>query len=46
MIKIINIRNRKDAEDVLNVQIPSYKVEAEIIDSYEIPPLRDTVYTL
>ncbi|PYZ93936.1 GNAT family N-acetyltransferase [Salipaludibacillus keqinensis] len=46
MIKIINISNRKHAKDVLNVQIPSYKVEAEIIDSYEIPPLKDTVYNL
>ena len=46
MIKIINISNRKDAKDVLNVQIPSYKVEAEIIGSYDIPPLKDTVNTL
>ncbi|GGA29218.1 GNAT family N-acetyltransferase [Psychrobacillus lasiicapitis] len=46
MIKIIDISNRKNAEDVLNIQIPSYKVEAEIIGSYEIPPLKDTVYTL
>jgi len=46
LIKIIDISNRKNAEDVLNIQIPSYKVEAEIIGSYEIPPLKDTVYTL
>lgn len=46
MIKIIDISNRKNAEDVLNIQIPSYKVEAEIIGSYEIPPLKDTVHTL
>lgn len=46
MIKEINISNRKNAEKVLNVQIPSYKVEAEIIGSYEIPPLKDTVDTL
>ncbi|MEH7237666.1 GNAT family N-acetyltransferase [Bacillus sp. JJ1562] len=46
MINIIDIRNRKNAEDVLNIQIPSYKVEAEIIGSYEIPPLKDTVSTL
>ncbi|KHF37893.1 GNAT family N-acetyltransferase [Halalkalibacter okhensis] len=46
MIKIIDISNRKHAEDVLNVQLPSYKVEAEIIGSYEIPPLKDTVYTM
>lgn len=46
MIKIIDISNRKNAADVLNIQIPSYKVEAEIIGSYEIPPLKDTVHTL
>ncbi|MEK4092658.1 GNAT family N-acetyltransferase [Viridibacillus sp. FSL H8-0110] len=46
LIKIIDISNSKNAEDVLNIQIPSYKVEAEIIGSYEIPPLKDTVYTL
>ncbi|GAE31629.1 GNAT family N-acetyltransferase [Alkalihalobacillus hemicellulosilyticus] len=46
MIKIIDINNSKYAEDVLNVQILSYRVEAEIIGSYEIPPLKDTVYTL
>ena len=46
MIKIIEISNSKSAEDVLNIQIPSYKVEAEIIGSNEIPPLKDTVYTL
>ncbi|GAE36685.1 GNAT family N-acetyltransferase [Halalkalibacter akibai] len=43
---MINISNRKIAEDVLGIQIPSYKVEAEIIGSAEIPPLKDTVHTL
>lgn len=37
---------RKNAEDVLHVQLPSYRVEAELIGSYEIPPLIDTVDTL
>lgn len=37
---------RKNAEDILNLQIPSYQVEAEIIGSYDIPPLKDTVDTL
>ena len=46
MIKKIDISYRKNAENVLNIQIPSYKVEAEIIGSYEIPPLKDTVDTL
>jgi ribosomal protein S18 acetylase RimI-like enzyme len=46
LIKKINIINSKLAEDVLKIQIPSYKVEAELIDFYEIPPLNDTVNTL
>lgn len=46
MIKKIDITNLKLAEEVLNIQIPSYKVEAEIIEFYDIPPLKDTVYTL
>lgn len=46
MIKIIDISVRDNAKDVLNIQIPSYKVEAEIIGSDEIPPLKDTVKTL
>ena len=46
MIKKIDIRYKKNAEKVLSVQIPSYKVEAEIIGSYDIPPLKDTVETL
>ncbi|MDT8863070.1 GNAT family N-acetyltransferase [Alkalihalobacillus sp. MEB130] len=46
MIKIIDISNSKHAEDVLHIQIPSYMVEAEIIGSYDLPPLKDTVYTL
>lgn len=46
MIKKIDITNPRFAEEVLNIQIPSYKVEAEIIDFYEIPPLKDTVETL
>ncbi|MFJ7183781.1 GNAT family N-acetyltransferase [Lysinibacillus xylanilyticus] len=46
MITKIDITNLKFAEEVLNIQIASYKVEAEIIDFYDIPPLKDTVYTL
>jgi ribosomal protein S18 acetylase RimI-like enzyme len=46
MIKKIDITNPKLAEDVLKIQIPSYKVEAELIDFYEIPPLKDTIDTL
>lgn len=46
LIKKIDITNSKLAKEVLNIQISSYKVEAEIIDFYEIPPLKDTVDTL
>ncbi|CAM3912674.1 GNAT family N-acetyltransferase [Aeromicrobium ponti] len=46
MIKEIDIRDRKAAEEVLSVQIPSYKVEAELIECSDIPPLKDTVDTL
>ncbi|MBK3495067.1 GNAT family N-acetyltransferase [Viridibacillus sp. YIM B01967] len=46
MIRKIDITRPKCAEEVLNVQIPSYKVEAEITDFYDIPPLKDTVEKL
>lgn len=46
MINKIDIINPKLAEEVLSIQIPSYKVEAELINFYDIPPLRDTVSTL
>ncbi len=36
LIKHIDITNKKLAEDVLRVQLVSYQVEAELIDSYEI----------
>ena len=46
MIKKFDIRNTKNAKDLLMIQIPSYKVEAEIIGYDDIPPLKDTVNTL
>ena len=46
MIKKIDIRNPKLSEEVLSVQIPSYKVEAQLIDFYDIPPLMDSVSAL
>jgi ribosomal protein S18 acetylase RimI-like enzyme len=46
LIKKIDITDPKIANDVLKVQIPSYKVEAKIINYYDIPPLKDTVETL
>jgi len=46
MIKKIDMTNPILAQEVLHIQLLSYKVEAEIIDFYEIPPLKDTVDTL
>lgn len=46
MIRKIDITDPKMANDVLKVQIPSYMVEAKIINYYDIPPLKDTVETL
>ncbi len=38
LIKKIDITNPEIAEEVLSVQLPSYQVEAELIDFYDIPP--------
>lgn len=46
MIKKIDITNPEVSKEVLNIQISSYKVETEIIDYYDIPPLKDTVQSL
>jgi ribosomal protein S18 acetylase RimI-like enzyme len=43
LIKKIEMSNSKLAKEVLKVQLLSYRVEAALIDSDEIPPLRDTV---
>jgi ribosomal protein S18 acetylase RimI-like enzyme len=46
MIRKLDIRVKETAEKVLNIQIPAYQVEAEMIGSFEIPSLKDTVETL
>ena len=46
MITKIDITNPDVSKEVLNIQIPSYNVEAKIIDFYDIPPLKDTVQSL
>lgn len=46
MIKQFDIRLPKNAEKLLEIQMPAYKVEAEIIGYHDIPPLKDTVNTL
>jgi len=43
MIKKLNLNANKIVKEVLDTQIDSYKVEAEIIGFYDIPPLKDTV---
>ena len=45
-IRKLKIEDAKTAEKVLSVQIPSYRVEAEIIGFDGIPPLHDTLETL
>ena len=46
MIRKINIKNEKIANEVLELQRNSYKAEAEIINCYDIPPLKDTLESL
>lgn len=46
MIKKIDITKPSLAKEVLKIQMPSYKVEAELIDFDHIPPLKDTVESL
>lgn len=45
-IKKMDIKNHDIAETVLNIQLASYKVEAEIIGYDDIPPLLDTIESL
>ncbi|MFH5779308.1 GNAT family N-acetyltransferase [Heyndrickxia oleronia] len=42
IIKLEN-KHRDIAQKILKVQIPSYRVEADIIGYSDIPPLKDTV---
>ncbi|MFX3633410.1 MAG: GNAT family N-acetyltransferase [Candidatus Pristimantibacillus sp.] len=46
MITELAITKPDVAKAVLDVQLPSYRIEAQIIDYEEIPPLKDTVETL
>ncbi|SMO93067.1 GNAT family N-acetyltransferase [Melghirimyces algeriensis] len=43
MIKTLQVSDRTVAQNILDVQIPSYQVEAEIMGFQDIPPLHDTV---
>lgn len=46
MIKLLDITDKKTAAKVLEVQLPAYQVEADIIGYQGIPPLFDTIETL
>ncbi|KOA19174.1 acetyltransferase (GNAT) family protein [Clostridium homopropionicum DSM 5847] len=46
MIEKLNLKNLETAKHVLELQIASYKIEAEIIGFYEIPTLKDTIESL
>lgn len=46
MIKRLNLKDRETAKSVLELQLASYKIEAEIIGFYDIPPLKDTIDSL
>ncbi|MCR2807126.1 GNAT family N-acetyltransferase [Paenibacillus soyae] len=46
MIRGLNNREEDIAQYILDVQLPAYRVEAELIGYDDIPPLRDTVDTI
>lgn len=46
MIKKLDLKNIVTVESVLELQKESYKVEAEIMNFYDIPPLKDTISSL
>ncbi|MGV3465249.1 MAG: GNAT family N-acetyltransferase [Heyndrickxia sp.] len=43
MIKLLNIHDHELAEEILNIQLPAYEVEAKLMNFYDIPPLHETV---
>lgn len=46
MIKQINHQDRNISKQIVSVQIPAYKIEAQIIGFDGIPQLKDTVDTI
>lgn len=46
MIKRLNVKVEKVAKRVLEIQLASYQVEADIINYADIPPLKDTLETV
>ena len=46
MINILNLKDEVISKSVLELQVASYKIEAEIIGFQELPPLKDTIKSL
>ncbi len=46
MIRKIDLEDERQVRQLLDLQIAAYTIEAELIGSYEIPPLKDTVATV
>lgn len=46
MIKRLDTKDVKTAEQIADLQKKSYVVEAELIGFYDIPPLKDTMETI
>ncbi|MFT9494394.1 GNAT family N-acetyltransferase [Anaerosolibacter sp.] len=46
MIRELNLQDNKMVQDILDIQIPAYQMEAASIEYWEIPPLKDTLETL
>jgi hypothetical protein len=46
MIKNLNIKEHAVAKKVLSLQMISYRVEAELLDFEDIPPLNETISQL
>lgn len=46
MMRRLDLQDKETAEKVLELQAVSYKIEAQIIDFYDIPPLKDTIDNL
>jgi len=46
VIKRLDTKDSKTAEQIVDLQKKSYLIEAELINFYDIPPLKDTIDTI
>jgi len=46
MIRKLDLEDTETLRQILELQLASYKVEAEMIGFYDIPPLKDTMDSL